>query len=289
MPNPENTFIPPSDLEANIFHPIPADELSANITENITGCTDSEASNYNPEATQYDESCEYVKNIKLNKVLYDQKQFREEIYTEFSELSVQDYSVKDFFSMYNKLYYDIPIKGFFSHQTILEKSLNYIGGYTHPRSLDIDNLYDELQKALERFYSIEEEHAVIKNNALIEVKQGFDLVPNRALSEYYVIQSYRKRKITANIPQLVINRMRELRGLPSNAEFIIQLSQDALDLIPDGPNINQPSDLEFTTLQVNVDVESITEKINLIDMYGSGINGMGNNYNQQNQTDLFIF
>ena len=152
MPNPENTFIPPSDLEANIL-----DELSANITENITGCTDSEASNYNPEATQDDESCEYVKNIKLNKVLYDQKQFREEIDTEFSELSVQDYSVKDFFSMYNKLYYDIPIKGFFSHQTILEKSLNYIGGYTHPRSLDIDNLND--------WKRAEVTYKVLKNNS----------------------------------------------------------------------------------------------------------------------------
>ena len=44
--------------------------------------------------------------------------------------------------------------------TIIEKSLNYTGEYIHPRSANIDTLYETLTSALERLNSIEEEHEI---------------------------------------------------------------------------------------------------------------------------------
>lgn len=248
----------------------------------IYGCTDPNASNYNADATISDKNCEYNKTVKLNKNLYGQKKFKEQIDTEFSELFIQDYNISDFFALYNELFYDIPIKGFFSHQTILEKSLHYIEEYIHPRSADIDNLYNEIKIALEQFFSIEEEHPILRNNSLIKVKDSNPQV-------FYYIQSYKKRQITANGIDRIIGKINSLKGFSPDVDISIPLTQDALDLIPDGPAINTPDDVTFSTLLVNSNLLNLNDKSYLINTYGSGIEGITDNNTGQGQENLFLY
>ena len=225
----------------------------------IYGCTDPNASNYNADATISDKNCEYNKTVKLNKNLYGQKKFKEQIDTEFSELFIQDYNISDFFALYNELFYDIPIKGFFSHQTILEKSLHYIEEYIHPRSADIDNLYNEIKIALEQFFSIEEEHPILRNNSLIKVKDSNPQV-------FYYIQSYKKRQIFGS--SSMISDLKEYNGFPKNADIAIPLDSEAIESIPSGPPIYRVEDINVSPLLINEGVEgySTTE---LINAYGS--------------------
>ena len=248
----------------------------------IYGCTDPNASNYNADATISDKNCEYNKTVKLNKNLYGQKKFKEQIDTEFSELFIQDYNISDFFALYNELFYDIPIKGFFSHQTILEKSLHYIEEYIHPRSADIDNLYNEIKIALEQFFSIEEEHPILRNNSLIKVKDSNPQV-------FYYIQSYKKRQITASGIDRIIGKINSLKGFSPDVDISIPLTQDALDLIPDGPAINTPDDVTFSTLLVNSNLLNLNDKSYLINTYGSGIEGITDNNTGQGQENLFLY
>ena len=256
-----------------------APDLPASGMESIPGCMDETASNYNPEATQEDESCEYIKTLNLNKKIYGHKNLKENIDTEFSEFSVQNYSIEDFFSLYHQLFYDIPIKGFWSHQTILEKSIPYMGEYKHPRSSDIDVLYEQLQAALERLHSIEDEHSIIKNNSLV-VEKG------SSPPKHYFIQSFKKRHITGPKSK-ILNKIREIKGFPTDSDIEIPLSQDALALIPDGPGIGWAEDVSFSVLQVNLLSLDITDRTYLINTYGSGILGLPQDAVTQNNIFLY--
>ncbi len=249
--------------------------------EDIRGCTDETASNYNPNATVSDPEapCKYEKTLNLKKQIFGQKNFKENIDTEFSEFLVQDYSIPDFFALYNQLFYDIPIRGFFSHETIVLKSLNYIGEYTHPRSENIDSLYEQLQAALERLNSIEEEHEIVKNNTLLVEKDS-------SPPKYYWMQTFKKRRLTGPVSKIV-SKIREIKGMPANSDIEVPLSQEALALIPDGPDVGWSEDIGFSVLQVNLVGVDIYDKRYLIDTYGSGASGISHNVALQDNILLY--
>ncbi len=193
---------------------------------------------------------ETLDSINLKKTIYGHKKTKEYLNTEFTELSLKDFKIKTFFELYKSLFYDIPIKGMNSHEHIVERGIEYIGEFIHPRSKDINNLYAQIKSALESKLSIVEEHSIIRNFSVLQRKDTLN--GNFLLNEFYYIQSYRKRFIANND---ILENIRIQNGLNSNFEnptyFAIPISQTALNLIPEGPPINNPTDLEASTLDVN--------------------------------------
>ena len=210
---------------------------------------------------------ETLDSINLKKTIYGHKKTKEYLNTEFTELSLKDFKIKNFFELYKSLFYDIPVKGMNSHEHIAQRGIEYIGEFIHPRSKDIDNLYNQIKSALESKLSIVEEHSIIKNFSVLQRKDTLN--GNFLLDEFYYIQTYRKRLITNND---ILENIRIQNGLNANYEnptyFAIPISQTALNLIPDGPPINNPIDLKASTLDINSFSADLSLTY-LINTYGS--------------------
>jgi len=250
---PYQELLPPQEEQDNIQSPGYSPE------EVIKGCMDPEANNYNPDANQ-NEKCEY--SVSLQRTIYDNKNLTDNVDNSFSELSVRDFLIKDFFNLYKKLFYNIPIKGLFSHQDIITRSRNYIGGYIHPRSKDINNLYTQITSALEILYSIEKTHSIIKNSSVLKTKEE--------PIEYYYIQTMRKRKIN---DITLIEKIKEINGYNPNQDISVPIDRTALDFLENGPDINTELDLGTTDLTINLDGIDIDSRTYLINEYGSGTGG----------------
>ena len=196
--------------------------------------------------------------VPLKKKVLGAQTLRNNLDLNFKELLTKKFSIKDFFILYKQLFYDIPLKGIFSHEKIIQKSRPYIGGYIHPKSKDINILYSQIKKAIEKYHSIEENHSLISNNTLI-VSKG----PNQ---QHYYIQSYKKRQIFGS--SSMISRLKEFNGFPKNADIAVHLDPEAIESIPSGPPIYRVEDINVSPLLINQGIEgySIEE---LINAYGS--------------------
>ena len=82
--------------------------------------------------------------IKLDKTTVSNEIGDKSIDRTFSELIPKEdlVSVDQFFSYYNKLFYDIPRDGITSHKTLIEQSTEFYGNYKDPK--------DEIIRDLER-------------------------------------------------------------------------------------------------------------------------------------------
>jgi Holliday junction resolvase RusA-like endonuclease len=214
----------------------------------LVGCMDENASNYNPEATVPDPGlCEYYQSFDLNKKVYGSKNSRENLDTFFKELDVQNYTIKEFFKLYNELFYEIPKKGFLSHNVIVERSKKYIGNYAHPRNTDLLNLIKQLKDALWKFYSIPDRHSIIRNNSVLSSRESKKL---------YYIQSFKAREIVDGSDGIeILNYIKEINGFNIDAEIHIPISDEAINLLPVGPpisSIGQLGDHNFNIAEMNI-------------------------------------
>ncbi len=75
-------------------------------------------------------------NIKFQKQVFNKENYSKVIDTSFSQLGIQPIqsqianqpTTRDFFKMYNELFYDIPENGEIdSHEFLIKKSSEYIG------------------------------------------------------------------------------------------------------------------------------------------------------------------
>ena len=201
-------------------------------------------------------------NIKLEKNVLGNKDFKEENDTSFNELDLRDYSVRDFFILYKQLFYEIPSNGYFSHEKIIQRSREYIGGYIHPKSEDINNIYTQLKTAYEQLKSIENIHSVIPNNSLIVRKNS----PEYTQKHYYYIQSFKKRRILGN--EDLIGKIKVNLGHSEISNIEIALDYSAIEEIPNGPVIQNVDDLNMSLLRVNVGVNEYNLDT-LINLFGS--------------------
>lgn len=76
-----------------------------------------------------------MEKIDLVKQIRGVNTYRNVIDTQFKEFiqatsitEIPTYTVSDFFNLYDSLFYDIPLTGNNSHTTLVQKSMEYIGG-----------------------------------------------------------------------------------------------------------------------------------------------------------------
>ena len=183
-----------------------------------------------------------MKNIKLNKKIYIAEDTREELDEKFNEFKLKIPTIKEFFTHYDRLFYEIPKKGRLSHNTIANKSIKYVGMPPNPKVEEIYDLGQQLRKIQRDIDSIELEHDFLPNRTVIQNRNNYEL-------KYYM-QSGRKRKINKESVFKLIKRQRGAHKL-SDSEFVILLDQSAIEGITEGLPIDKESDLNVSILEIN--------------------------------------
>ena len=183
-----------------------------------------------------------MKSIKLNKKIYMAGEAREELKETFTEFKIKNPTEKEFFANYDSLFYEIPIKGRLSHNTIVTKSTKYAGIPPNPKNTEIEDLLEQLRKIQRDIDSIELEHDLIPNRTIIQNRNNPEL-------KYYM-QSGRKRKINKSSVFKLIKRQKGTTKL-SNNDFVILLDQSAIDGIIEGLPIDKEDDLNISILEIN--------------------------------------
>ena len=94
-----------------------------------------------------------MERVNLNRQVFNKKKFNDTVDTEFSELGVENQDLsffdvnlatqEDFFTLYSKLFFEIPKEGNInSHTYLIKESTDFIGA--QKRSSDIQALLDEI-------------------------------------------------------------------------------------------------------------------------------------------------
>ena len=104
---------------------------------------------------------------ELNRQVFDKKKFEETINTDFNQLSTGEdlgffdvdlATVPDFWTLYEKFFYDIPKLGQInSHEYLAKESAAYAGS---------DTINDEIQALLDEIAELREENLQLRENEI---------------------------------------------------------------------------------------------------------------------------
>ena len=124
-------------------------------------------------------------NVNLNRQVFDKKKFNETVDTSFTQLVTQPdptffdlnlATVEDFFTLYEKFFFQIPKEGEVnSHTYLIKESSDYVGFQAN--SEDIQALLDEIAQLRQENLSLRQEQVDIVKQ--IDPK----FLPNPALSQ----------------------------------------------------------------------------------------------------------
>ena len=182
------------------------------------------------------------RNIKLNKRVYASNEAREQLEETFTEFNLKLYSEKEFFEHYNSLFFEIPLNGRLSHNTILHKSTKYAGTPENPKTREIQDLWLQLQKIQRQIDSVEKHHDLIPNRVILQNRDKPEL-------KWYM-QSGRKRKINKRSVVKLIKRQQGA-GKLADSDFVVLMDQSAIDGILEGLPIDIETDLNISILEIN--------------------------------------
>ena len=109
-----------------------------------------------------------LKKIQLNKKVYESNDVRDQLEETFTEFNLKKYSQKEFFEHHNSLFFEIPLNGRLSHNTIVTKSTKYAGTPENPKNEELMDLWRQLQRIQRQIDSIELHHDLIPNRIIIQ-------------------------------------------------------------------------------------------------------------------------
>jgi hypothetical protein len=102
------------------------------------------------------------KRLNLNKTLFDKIKYSRTIDNSFKELLpppleeiVETLTIEEFFEAYNNLFFEIPKTGLNSHNTLIQKSSEYIGD--EQTNEELDALYAEVTALREQLLETQKE------------------------------------------------------------------------------------------------------------------------------------
>ena len=111
---------------------------------------------------------------KLNRQVFDKDKFKETINTEFNQLVEQPdptffdpelATIEDFFTLYNKFFFEIPKLGETnSHEFLIKESTEYVG---------FEAVNEQIQALLDEIAALREENLELRKNEAIGVANQF--------------------------------------------------------------------------------------------------------------------
>tara|TARA_Y100000385_G_scaffold285949_1_gene346878 strand:+ start:2868 stop:3239 length:372 start_codon:yes stop_codon:yes gene_type:complete len=107
--------------------------------------------------------------IELNKTLFDKIKYPKTIDTSFKELlpapqeePVKILTINEFFEAYDNLFFEIPKTGLNSHNTLIQKSSEYVGN--EQTNEELDALYAELASLREQLLETQKDLSALQQN-----------------------------------------------------------------------------------------------------------------------------
>jgi len=118
-----------------------------------------------------------MENVNLNRQVFNKQKFNDTVDTTFSELGVQEpdlgffdlnlATVDDFFTLYNKLFFEIPKEGAInSHTFLVKESGDYVGS---------QQINDEIQALLQEITDIREENLELRKENIELITDNSEL------------------------------------------------------------------------------------------------------------------
>ena len=157
----EDSYLPAPTISQSLEEIITINETHSETVSNIVGL----GTEIPPDSVKPDL---YSTNIPLKKDVYSCKGAREELDEEFTEFNISNTNYKKFFDLHDRYFYGITRS---YHQEFLDKSTQYIGGFTNPRMIEINRLRSEANQIQDQIDSIEKLHPYIKNGNVIALLQ----------------------------------------------------------------------------------------------------------------------
>jgi hypothetical protein len=203
--------------------------------------------------------------IKLDRQIFSKESFNKQINTSFEELQTKEetFSPKQFFELYDSIFFNIPKLGTTSHAQLISRSREYLKGFniTDPKDERINNLLDqiaELEQALLQANQADPEHPFFRNGTIVSKKDSPD---------YFYMDKGFKRQInyTEDFHRLLIKVLGyNADDHPDGDRWYPYASAEMLSSIKTGPrlsedNFEQGSYIEDGELFVGVPVDNNTK------------------------------
>ena len=197
-----------------------------------------------------------MKDIYLKKKFYGVKKANKDLDREFKEFLPKNRTSKEFFSLYNKIFYDMLRP---THYEFMTKSMNYAfpTGWQHPKKIEEEDLRSQLHDIQIQIDSLEREHFFFINGIFL-TEQGNSFNDDGNLTEAgshgpYYVQSAKKRKIEdiETYHKLKVKTKKTLSN-QLDRDITTDISTAALMGIPNGPSIHNPEDIYISNLEVNI-------------------------------------
>jgi len=206
---------------------------------------------------------DYTK-INLNKKVYGMSDALEALDEEFKEFALDQNTVEEFFSLYNKFFYDMDED---THKYFIVQSGNliYPFGYKNPLLTEIETVEKTIIETKKEIDSLPKENFFLKNNLFI-MDNDYKDNPTSKLQEgnnVYIMQSGKKRKIKDYQVYLNIKTQQRVaidgQDLINDEEFLIFIHGNTIRDIPSGPDIISNDNINISNLEINIYPQTLEE------------------------------
>jgi len=205
---------------------------------------------------------EYSVNLELNKNVYGICSARHELDEEFIEFAPKNENIKEFFDLFNTLFYELVgnapelLKEFFRRS---DKHVFPQLGFQHVTEKEIMALQTQARDTQRKIDNIEKNHPYYQNGTILtsNAYASHTIITTAiAANKLYVIQSAKKRLISNRsifdkLKQDNIKQILNPAKTISDQEVTVYINNNALNAIPDGPPILTLNDLYIPISEVN--------------------------------------
>jgi hypothetical protein len=120
-----------------------------------------------------------INKIDLNRTLFDKDKYPKTIDNSFKELLpppqeeiIETFTITDFFEAYDNLFFEIPKTGLESHNTLIQKSSEYVGN--EQTNEELDALYAEIAQLRTQLLDTQKELSEIQQAQVEESLQNIN-------------------------------------------------------------------------------------------------------------------
>ena len=120
-----------------------------------------------------------INKINLNRTLFDKDKYSKTIDNSFKELLpppqeeiIETFTITDFFEAYDNLFFEIPKTGPQSHNTLIQKSSEYVGD--EQTNEELDALYAEIAQLRTQLLDTQKELSEIQQAQVEESLQNIN-------------------------------------------------------------------------------------------------------------------
>ena len=120
-----------------------------------------------------------INKIDLNRTLFDKDKYSKTIDNSFKELLpppqeeiIEPFTITDFFEAYDNLFFEIPKTGPQSHNTLIQKSSEYVGD--EQTNEELDALYAEIAQLRTQLLDTQKELSEIQQAQVEESLQNIN-------------------------------------------------------------------------------------------------------------------